>query len=318
MHNELPYRIREINVRKDIGQIPDLIELCFHPYLDPDGAAFIDRMRSVAEDWKRLSFLSVFTQVDFSILGYVCENREGEIIGNVNLFPVNVKNRFAFLIANVCVHPQYRARGIGASMMREALHYAERQHASEVYLQVREETPEVLRMYMRLGFSEDSRRTGWLRPRKLVRDCVDPSIRREKLNWQERHLLTGAFKKWYPDDVIWNLNYDSKLFRYGWFFSAWRFLARSDTEAFRMTDPEGQTICWVGWQPTNNFSNNLWVVPVENCTEAQMRQILSVVGTRYARFKPLMVSFPKGVYADAFLESGFFVHNRLIWMHKPL
>ncbi len=317
-HGTGAYRVRRINAGKDVAQIADLVELCFRPFLDPDGIAFIERMRSVAVDWQRFPFLSLFAQADFSITGYVCEAADGQIIGNVNLFPATVKNRAAFLIANVCVHPEYRKRGIAALMMREALCEAEKKRGAAIYLQVREETPEVLRMYQKLGFLVDEYRTGWLHPRKFVRETEAGDIRREKIRGVKRRDLAEAFEKWYPPDVVWNLNYDPGIFHCGAFLFLSRFFVQNDVETFRVTDLTGEAVCWIGFQPTNSFCNNLWVVPAQGCQDIRMESVLSTFGSRYGRFKPLLVSFPKGVYVDAFLKAGFFVHNRLVWMHKPL
>jgi hypothetical protein len=43
MNDQSAYRIREIDARKDIFQIPALIECCFRAYLEPDGIAFIKK-----------------------------------------------------------------------------------------------------------------------------------------------------------------------------------------------------------------------------------------------------------------------------------
>ena len=318
MINDATYKIREINVRSDIDQIPDLIEFCFHAYLDPDGIEFIKRMRSIADNMKHHSIFSSLSLTEFSINGYVCETADGEIIGNVNLFPARVKNRFIFLIANVCVHPDHRRHGIGASLMEAALKYARSHFAAAVYLQVREETSDVIRMYKKLGFSEDFRRTGWIRPKKFSGIIHGSTFRKERPVARERQVFKSCFRKWYPEDITWNLNYDSQMFQFGWFSRFLHKISQSRTDFFRMADSAGKTLCWIGWQPTNNFSDNLWFIPTDLCTEEHAVKILSVIGTYYANFKPVQINFPKGSYSEAFRESGFFVHNRLVWMSKFL
>ncbi|MHC1772294.1 MAG: GNAT family N-acetyltransferase [Flexilinea sp.] len=318
MIDDPTYRIREITVRRDIDQIPDLIEFCFHAYLDPDGIEFIKRMRSVADEMKQHSIFSSLPLTEFSINGYVCETSDGVIIGNVNLFPARVKNRFIFLIANVCVHPDHRRHGIGASLMEAALKYAKSHFAAAVYLQVREETSDVIRMYQKLGFTEDFRRTGWIRPKKYSGTIYNPAYLKERPSARERQDFISCFRKWYPEDIIWNLNYDSQMFQFNWFSRFIHKVSQSRTEFFRVVDSAGKTFCWMGWQPTNNFSDSLWFIPTDLCTEEQTVKILSLVGSRYANFKPVQINFPKGSYTEAFRESGFFVHSRLVWMSKSL
>ena len=43
-------QLRPFDVRRDMGPVADLVELCFADTLDPEGKRFIQRMRSAARN----------------------------------------------------------------------------------------------------------------------------------------------------------------------------------------------------------------------------------------------------------------------------
>jgi ribosomal protein S18 acetylase RimI-like enzyme len=316
MNDQSAYRIREIDARKDIFQIPDLIEFCFRAYLDPDGIEFIKKLRSAAESLKKQSFYSFFPFNEMNINGYVCVNHDGVIIGNVNLFPVRVMNHFAYLIANVCVHPDYRRQGIGRSLIESALKYAKSHFVETVYLQVREETDDVIRLYKNLGFREDGRRTSWICPINGSREKILIELRHEKTFLKEKREYQIFFRRWYPEKIIWNLNYDPGLFQFGLFHRIFRSIYQKKAEFFKILDSDKRILCWIGWQPTSTFSNTLWFVPTDFCDENQAISILLSLKNSYSIEKPFQINFPKGSYAESFLTAGFFVQSRFVWMSK--
>ncbi len=318
MNNQSTYRIREIDARKDIFQIPDLIEFCFHAYLDPDGIEFIKKLRTTAESIKKQAIWSILPNNELNINGYVCINQDGTIIGNINLFPIRVLNHFAYLIANVCVHPDYRRQGIGRTMIEAALKYAKSHFVDAVYLQVREETGDVIRLYRNLGFQEDGRRTGWICPVNVSGTNNSIELRHEKPAWNEKRNYQIFFRKWYPETILWNLNYDPRIFQFGLFNQIPWILYQKRAEFFKIVDPYNQILCWVGWQPTSTFSDTLWFIPTDSCDEDRANTILMALRNRYSVTKPVQINFPKGCYVRSFLNAGFFVQSRLVWMSKSV
>jgi len=316
MSEQSAFRIREIDARKDIFQIPDLIEFCFRAYLDPDGIEFIKKLRSNAEMIKKQSLYSFLSFNEMNINGYVCVNHDGTIIGNINLFPIRVMNHFAYLIANVCVHPDYRRQGIGRSMIESALKYAKSHFVDAVYLQVREETEDVIRLYKKLGFQEDGRRTSWICPINVSKENNTVELRHEKPSLREKREFQIFFREWYPEKIIWNLNYDPGLFQFGFFNQIVRNLYQKKAEFYKILDADKRILCWIGWQPTRNFSNTLWFVPTDFCDEDQANSILQTLKYSYSISKPFQINFPKNSYAKSFLNAGFFVQSRLVWMSK--
>jgi GNAT superfamily N-acetyltransferase len=93
--------------------------------------------------------------------GYVWEARGG-IVGNVSLRPALELG--GFFIGNVCVHPDYRRRGIARVLMETALRDIRRHGGRWVGLEVRADNVEARRLYERMGFDEAGRTLRLLRP----------------------------------------------------------------------------------------------------------------------------------------------------------
>ncbi len=66
-------------------------------------------------------------------------------------------------IENVVVADADRRLGIGTRLIRDLLHRAETAHATSVLLEVRESNAAARRLYEKLGFSEQARRSNYYR-----------------------------------------------------------------------------------------------------------------------------------------------------------
>ena len=318
MYTDSGLRIRKIKTRKDVLQIGELIENCFHPYLDPDGRRFVENLQQIGKEYRDHPFFSLFRSFDLLLKGFVSINPEGKIDGVVTLFPCNVEYSFGYLIANVCVAPESRHKGIATALMAFALRYAEKHHADTVYLQVREETPEAVRLYRKLNFTEDAYRTIWIRPKSDMQYPDEKVITFTEPNEQERTDFIHSFYKAYPEKILWNLNYVSDIFGMGALAKIKRHLRKLESQFYQIQNADHQTIGWAAWQKTNSFTDTLWLVPTEDCTGEEMTAALRKLGDLYADKKAVSINFEKGRFTEAFEKAGFHKQGNSIWMSKKL
>lgn len=79
---------------------------------------------------------------------------------------VNARKEWTWAhIMNVCVAPTLRRRGIGAQIMRHLMELARHQGLAGVWLEVRPNNTDALRLYRRLGFRVVGRRRHYYRDR---------------------------------------------------------------------------------------------------------------------------------------------------------
>lgn len=64
-------------------------------------------------------------------------------------------------LLNVAVDPEWQARGIGGAMLRHLILDATDQHASQMFLEVRESNRAAIQMYLNHGFNEIGRRNNY-------------------------------------------------------------------------------------------------------------------------------------------------------------
>lgn len=312
-----PYKIREVDARRDILQVPQLIETCFHKWLDPDGARFIHEMQTAADKVRAHPLLSRFLSQPYAMEGVVCEAEDGRIVGNVSLFSVYINDVYNNLVANVCVHPDFRHQGIARRMMDLTLELSRRKGASSVYLQVREETPGAIGMYRALGFCETHKRTSWVYPKGAPHEGVT-GTRLTRARFRERSQFEGCFVHNYPDSILWNINFQPALFRSGWVFDLIRRLQLPGDELWRVSDEQDEALGWFAFQRSKAFSDVIWFIPAQNCEEEQLVIMLRLIAKRYSGRRPILINAASGEYENAMRTAGYFVHNRLRWMKKVL
>ncbi len=154
--------IRKVNIRQDLLEIADLIELCFAKTLDEDGREYLRQLRWTARDLNYLSWLQgAAERIAPPLYGLVWEENS-RIIGNLSLIPLNRAGKLIYLIANVAVHPDYRQQGIGRLLTQEALEHLRQRGIDTAWLQVRDDNPIAYHLYRSLGFVERARRTTWI------------------------------------------------------------------------------------------------------------------------------------------------------------
>jgi ribosomal protein S18 acetylase RimI-like enzyme len=308
--------LRLMDVRKDLIQVADLIEVCFSNTMDPDGREYLRQMRQAARD----EFFLRWAQLPASggampMAGYVWDD-DGTIIGNLNLIPLYKQSQRIFLIANVAVHPNFRRRGIARALTQVALDHARRHGASSAWLQVREENRPAYELYRSLGFLERTRRTTWLAERAVAGPNPRPSISitpRQPGDWPMQKSWLSAT---YPLEVTWNIPFSLSRLRPSLINALYRFLLseRIDHWTARL---QGQLIGAVTWEPSRSYADNLWLATTPEHEDLVIREILPLVRKKVASRRPLALNYPGGRAKEAFVSAGFFTQQTLVWMEQP-
>jgi len=169
--------LRPVNLRRDLGEIADLIELCFGPTLDSSGRSAIQEMRIVSRSGPILWLVNRLGHAIPFMRGFVWIEGDG-VVGNVSITPAGFGQ--GWVIANVAVHPTYRRRGIARQLMQASLAQIMQQGAFAT-LQVDADNDHARRLYETLGFRSERTFTRWrrsshLRPPEPLPDL--PPIRR--------------------------------------------------------------------------------------------------------------------------------------------
>ena len=129
--------IREAS-RFDIKKMADLDKICF------------------TMPWSLMNFE---TEIKRNHLGfYLVYEADSKIVGYAGLWAIKPEGH----ITNVAVHPDYRRRGIGSTLMRELLKQSyERFGLTEFTLEVRISNIEAVKLYSRFGFKYAGKRKAY-------------------------------------------------------------------------------------------------------------------------------------------------------------
>jgi len=140
--------LRPVHSRHDLGQIADLMEVCFAGSLDINGRAALRDMRMISRAGPLMWWLGRLTGGIPETDGFVWEEA-GHVVGNVTLMPAGYGR--GWVIANVAVLPDYRRRGIARALMQAALDKVSRRGPFAV-LQVDSDNDSARTLYESLGF----------------------------------------------------------------------------------------------------------------------------------------------------------------------
>ncbi len=145
---------RPINLKQDVPQVADLLELAFGEKMDRESRT---AMRSSNQG--NPAFLwRLNPQYNRLPPGYVWQEN-GRIVGNVTLIATKIPGRH--IIANVAVHPNYRRRGIARTLMQAVLEQVRARHGQVVMLQVEKENTSALNLYNSLQFEQIGTMVEW-------------------------------------------------------------------------------------------------------------------------------------------------------------
>ncbi len=310
---QIDHHLRPLDLRRDLGPVADLIEICFADHMDADGKEYLRQMRRAARDSSFLHWaLGAAETVSMPLSGYVWEE-SGQVVGNLSLVPLIKQHHAIYLIANVAVHPDYRRRGIARALTQRALDHAQGHGAASAWLQVREDNPSAYELYRSLGFVDRARRTSWLSQGLIPQTSWLPGLAispRRSADWpRQRAWLRQA----YPPEVTWNLPLSFNRYRSGVLFDMLRFISATDIRHWSVR-LDGELAGVLTWEPSRMSADNLWLALSPSSPEEAISALLVHARNTLPHSRALSINFPAGQHARAFVAAGFLAQQTLIWM----
>ncbi|MBC7261530.1 MAG: GNAT family N-acetyltransferase [Chloroflexi bacterium] len=143
--------LRPFNIRRDLLQLANLIELTFQSELDLTANPIVTEMRELAKAGPLLwIFDAAFRLLSPFLRGYVWI-ANGQLVGNVSLTRESEQPNL-WSISNVAVHPDFRGRGIARQLMKAAIQEARQKGARWIILEVQTDNAPARQLYTELGF----------------------------------------------------------------------------------------------------------------------------------------------------------------------
>ncbi len=189
--------LRPVNLRSDLGELADLIELVFSPGMDRAGREAVRDMRLLGRSG--LAALPGMSDVVQGMgQGFVWVS-QGRLVGNISLFASSKPQADTWLIANVGVHPDYRRRGIGDRLVAAAIAQIRRRGGRLALLQVDCDNEAAHRLYKRRGFHVERAWTHWRRDAsiRILPDVASHGSRISHLRrgeWQAEYELAQRLR----------------------------------------------------------------------------------------------------------------------------
>ncbi len=313
-----PPCIRQLDTRKDFLQVADLIEICFEPYLDPDGQLYLQQIRHAAESAHLVRWSYAAGElVSYPLNGFVYE-MDGKIVGNLSLIPVYWKKSWIYLVANVAVLPQYRQQGIARKLTEHALEHVKKLSVSSVWLHVREDNQIARHLYEEFGFVERSRRDTWVSREPFPEDPPpDKHVEITRRNPSDWHKQTLWLDEIYPPEVKWHLSFDTSRYKPSFFTALLSFLEGKKIKHWAARQAN-QLLATVTWEPSFTHADVLFLATDPNKEQISIPALLTFVKHNQSPYRPLTINYPAGRARDAFTRSGFDLLNTLVWMEITL
>jgi GNAT superfamily N-acetyltransferase len=213
VNTSLPNGLQPMDMTRHLAGLADLIEICFAGEMDDGGRSVIREMRSLSHlglGLHVLSWLGLGQEIWTS--GYVWVE-SGRIVGSVST-QLSEAQPNTWLIANVATHPEYRRRGIAFALMQATLDMIRKRGGVEAILLVDDDNSGAIELYHRLGFTEITTSTNWVRPGRSMTPPLEPSrfdIRlRHWREWPDEMDLATLAR---PHGLTWNRPLSPKDFR---------------------------------------------------------------------------------------------------------
>lgn len=309
--------LRSLNVRQDLYQVADLIDLCFHNAMDEDGHDYVNYLRRMARDtmasnWGIGSMPGQYPTMQ----GYVYVIGE-RLIGNLSILPFRKNGNLIYLIANVAVHPDYRRAGIARKLTSKALTFIRSRSAQSAWLQVRDDNPAAQSLYLSMGFEERCRRSTWtLKPISVSQSPLPPGITIRNAgsgDWDDQLAL---YQDVYPESVRWNLGLQFERLQPSMRAAFRRFFRGISLKNFVVNNRLGKSIGYFVHEKTSLYADNVWVAAYPDhdyeVVSAMKYWILEKMGSR----KPFSFNFPAYRSEEMIQSFGFTKNHTLIWMEE--
>lgn len=308
--------IRQVETRRDVVAVADLIELCFADTMDADGREYVRFLRRVAIHGTTFLGKSTpaLTSSTLPIQGFVWEE-DGKIVGNLTLIPFYKRDTRYYLIANVATHPHYRRRGIARLLTQYALDYIHEKKSAQAWLHVRSDNFGAQNLYRSLGFVDQFSRTTWQwnpddwTDGPPMASGVEVTSRR-RADWE---LQSTWLDNIYPPGVTWNLPLDTRSLKPSFWQEIRQAFTRSEISHFSARK-QGRLIGVASCDSNHVMTDFLWLAVDAQNEDLAIRALLPAVQLWKDRSRSLSVNYPAGRAEEAFKSATFQPHLTLIWM----
>jgi len=314
VHVNSSKQIRLLDMKHDLGQIADLIEICFYHQMDPDGKRYLRQIRTAANNRLQQRYFKISgMQISYPIYGFVWEEDQ-KIVGNITIIPHLHAGKWHFLVANIAVNPDYRQRGIARKLTQKAIDHLTNKKIKTIWLQVRENNHNAINLYRSLGFKDQAIRTMWIM-KSLTEQ--DHNSQLHRVTERRRGSDWNLHKEWlldtYPKEITWYLPFDLQLFKPGIYSLVYKIINGKMSTHWSIYDRD-RFIGSATWQPTNMFADLIWLAVNKKREGEAIEVLLKDIKKHVILKKPILVNYPYNIGVEPFLSSGFKVHNTLIWM----
>lgn len=309
--------LRRLDMRRDLGKVADLVELCFSDTLDPEGRQYLNEMRRAAQNASLLGWAgNLIDEAPMPPSGYVWEE-DNRLVGNLSLIPISWQGKKGYMIANVATHPDYRGRGIATALTVAALKHSQEHGAASVWLQVREDNPTAVHIYEVNGFIERLRRTNWYSGPNTPQVNTPAGVtvgKRLPEHWKFQRVWLDLN---YPAELTWNIPFDWNLFRPDVWGKLYRTLNINPIRHWSV-ERNGELKGVLSWNHSSGMTDTIWLaIPRQEDQEAIL-SLLTKAREVIRKTQPLSLNFAAGAAVDVLKLAGFYAHQTLIWMSMDL
>jgi GNAT superfamily N-acetyltransferase len=310
---QLLRKMRPFDVRRDLGPVADLIEICFAETLDPEGARYIQRMRSAASDPGLMRWASISAEWGSRTMGGYVWEEDGRLVGNLSLIPYSVQGKRRYLIANVATHPDYRRRGIARQLTSQAIEFCRQRSVPQVWLHVREENDPAVSLYRQLGFIEKARRTTWHSQSDYPRQDAPAEFEAGKRRGEHWALQREWLNRNYPPEVTWHLQFNLNALKPGWIGGLARLFGETYLHQW-VIQQNRQLKAAVTWQASPAIANILWMAAPPQVEDEVIQALLLHARRQVPSRRPLSLDYPARQSSAGIQSAGFKAYQTLIWM----
>jgi len=312
------FSIKRLDKTTDVGQMAELIDLCFGQQMDPDGKKYLNYLRNLASEKNQIiaSFSNALTY-STAIDGFV-SRVDGQLIGNVNISPYQNGSERTLFISNVAVHPDFRSQGVAKKLLQQVINYASQSHFSSLWLQVRKENEIAMHIYSSIGFEERVIRNTWvIQPTHPLAIEKSPALNIIKRRYSDWNKQEEWLRKMYPEEIQWQMEMNFSNFKpqigqwisnaiAGRYFLHWSFIQQQ------------QLVGLLTWQPSFHYADQLWLAAEDGFEDQIIDNVFPYVQRQVRTKKPLMINLPEGIADKTLPKLGFEKIHTLVWMIKQI
>lgn len=156
---------RPIDLQNDLGQLADLLEICFSGELDQSGRALVRELRMIGKGGGVMGFLSGVDRLLGNLQQGFVWTEDGTLIGNATVSPAMIPPEFGrgSILSNVAVLPNYRTHGVAGQLVDRCIEMCRAKADRFILLQVNTANATAHHLYERRGFRSERAFTRWVR-----------------------------------------------------------------------------------------------------------------------------------------------------------